>query len=133
MFIMKIYFAAAVCIWVGMSAEGYEELRHKYIKAAGKCSPASNFYYASSKDYVQKLLKGGLNAQSFSECIFRELGQLGQNEEILYDEVKNEPFPFDPSNAVCNLVDICQDEKGSTTKETAWKFQKCLLEKSRKW
>ncbi|KAF5276844.1 hypothetical protein FQA39_LY06396 [Lamprigera yunnana] len=126
---MKIYFATIVFILVGMPVEGNYELVNKYSVITKKCVEEFGFRFKSIANYLQKMSKGGTNAEFFCECIYQQLGQMNHRGEILYDDVKNEPFPFTPLPAISRFIESCRNEKGNGYRETAWKFHKCVIDK----
>ncbi|KAF5271762.1 hypothetical protein FQA39_LY08085 [Lamprigera yunnana] len=101
----------------------------KFGKAIRVCSKKNNITISTYKAYLKTLVAGGNQIQSFSECLLQELGYLGNNGVILYEEIKKTPMRGIPYRNYSNFVDECSRAKGNCSTETAYKFLKCLLMK----
>ncbi|KAF5285440.1 hypothetical protein FQA39_LY16694 [Lamprigera yunnana] len=91
--------------------------------AVRMCSNDTNRTY---EDYIAALPIGGQSILSLSKCFLEKLGYLNDNGEILYDRIKEMHYPGISINKSSSFVDLCRNETGTTTSETAYKFLSCM-------
>ncbi|KAF5302945.1 hypothetical protein FQA39_LY02125 [Lamprigera yunnana] len=125
---MKIYAVVLACVLVGVFAEGDKKdaQKSKRMEAMKKCGDAHNIKLNEMRKAFEE---GGEQIQAFCLCVFKEMGQLNENNEILYDEIKKAPCHGVDSEKVADFVEKCRGEKGATPGETAFKFSKCFMGK----
>ncbi|KAF5293214.1 hypothetical protein FQA39_LY13682 [Lamprigera yunnana] len=99
----------------------------KYQDALKVCGERTNLTVQTYDSYVKALADGGEQIQKFSECLFREMGYIDTNGEILYEEIKKIVVPGLSRSNFCQIVDQCKSERGTSTAETSYKFSKCVF------
>ncbi|KAF5281973.1 hypothetical protein FQA39_LY00497 [Lamprigera yunnana] len=123
---MKIYFIIAIFAIPETAAHIKSSIITKL------CSEKHNLRFRKYSDYFKALPGGDDQVMVFSECLFRQLGYLNGDGEILYEEVKKTPWYFSYLDNYSDLVDKCKNEKGNNPAETCYKFANCLLSNTKR-
>ncbi|KAF5298850.1 hypothetical protein FQA39_LY11662 [Lamprigera yunnana] len=91
------------------------------------CSKETKLNITGRFPYIKALNAGGKTIELYSECYLRQLKYLDDNGIILYDRVKKTTYAGIPFKTFSTIVDHCKNEKGNGTRETSYKFTKCLF------